>query len=153
MKKLMMMAVGCALAFMIAGCGDSSSATPPAKSADPVANTPQELGGMFGKAMVQQDKEAFLKLCTDEAMSGKLSKLLAAFGDEGFKAEMKEMQEKNPEFSGEIKEPGASDIEKYGKDITIVQTIITVDGKVSTGPIFAAKKVDGSWKVIDYLGQ
>jgi len=149
----MMMAVGCALAFMIAGCGDSSSATPPAKSADPVANTPQELGGMFGKAMVQQDKEAFLKLCTDEAMSGKLSKLLAAFGDEGFQAQMKEIQGKNPVFSGEIKETEARDIEKYGTHIAIVQSTFTIGGEISTGPVFVAKKVDGSWKVIDYLGQ
>ena len=153
MKKLMMMAVGCALAFMIAGCGDSSSATPPAKSAAPVANTPQELGAMFGKAMVQQDKEALLKLCTAEAVSSKeLSKLLKSFDDNGFKAKMKEMQEKNPVFSGEIGEPKDRDIEKYGEGVSIVQVTLTVDGNVSTGPVVVAKKVDGSWKVIDYLG-
>ena len=144
MKKLMMMAVGCALAFAIAGCGKSS-----------VANTPQELASMFGKALVQQDKDALLKLCTSEAASGEeISELLKAFDDEKFKAEVKELQGKNPVFSGEIKEPKTPDMareieEKFGAGAVIVEAIITVDGRVSTGPCLAAKKVDGSWKVID----
>ena len=135
MKKIMMTAIGCALACFIAGCGDAdSTATPPAPAIS-TAKTPQELGALLGEAMVNHDKDAFLKFCAEEAMNSKLPMFLADFDDEGFKSQMKEVQKKNPVFSGEVKET-PRDIEKYGAGIAVVQMVFTIDGNVSTGPYF-----------------
>lgn len=148
----MMIAIGCALAFSIAGCGDTDSTVAPAAAPTvATARTPQELGGLLGEAMVKLDKDTFMKFCTEEAMNSKLPKFLADFDNEGFKSAMEKMQKKNPVFSGAVKETTASDIEKYGAGIAVVQMTLTIDGDMKTGPYFIAKEIDGSWKLIALL--